>query len=426
MEEPVPGPRVVDVDVPDEAPVTGEELPPPEQPDPGNLPEEPDTGGPVEDPDPGTSPEEEPDPLPDPAECESMPQVTPEALGAWRFMGTMWEEYGQYSSPITCDEPVPDGAGSVVLPLRWSGGAQDLYVGTQDGWNLSGSGTTFTPTSQSGGVLGFSTPADGGLPWMTYLDTTSLEFTTLPAETARVVMTAEDPTGGLRAFLADGTLKAYSATGELRWSLAVSLSAPLKAMGVDAQGQTLLLAAGDTRFGASAVEGVWVDVAGQPGLPFLALGQAPAGTYELVPRAQEGLFLGVTGSAKSWAAAFKSMQRSSRAVPAWLAQDVGRPLLRLPDGTGYLRYSVSGGSNWDCLHAVELIAPSGQSCAQFQLPSQGAPEQVCGPLKLARDGTVTETLYSRSRSDGYYDSEGNRHTRNSSACRVRWWPALIQ
>ena len=432
LEDPPPGPQVIDVeeDAPDTGSVIGEDTSRPgEQTDPVTPPEEPGTGGPIEDPEPEPElPPEEPDPLPDPAECESMPQVTPEALGAWRFMGTMWEEY-ERASPITCDAPASDGAGNVVLPLRWSSGGQDIYLGTRTSSDLSGTTeATFTPTSQSGGVLGFSTPREGGLPWMTYLDTTTLEFTRFPAEAAQVVTTVEDPTGGLRALLADGTLKAYSATGEVRWSVPVAMSAPLKALAVDARGQTLMLAAGDTRFGASTVEGLWVDSSGQPGLPFLALAQAPAGFYELEPRADGGLFLSVFTVSKSWVATFKSLRRASSPAPAWLAQDAQpwRPLLRLPDGTGYLRYSVSGGSNWNCRHEVELIAPSGRSCAEFQLPAQDLVEQSCGALKLAKDGTVTETLRSRSRTDGYYDSEGNRHSINSTACRARWWPALLQ
>jgi hypothetical protein len=349
------------------------------------------------------------------AECEALPQVSPQALAAWVY------DYDPDYSEFKCGAAVPDGAGGVVM-VRGVGGnsynSLSLFLGRDNGWvtGTSYSAFNFTPASQSGGVLGFSTPVGGGHPWLTYLDTTLMTLTHHPPEAAPVLMTSVDPAGGLRAFLADGTLKAYSATGESLWSVPVSLSAPLKALGVDAQGHTLVLAGGNTRFGASTAEGVWVDSSGQPTPPFLALASAPgsAASYELTPQAEQGLFLSIQeGISQSWAAAFASLEPSSSPAPTWLAQGAQRTLFRLPSGRGYLRLSQ------DCAPQGELITASGLTCSTFSFPSIAGPG--CGSLRLGMDGTVVESLPP---TQHRYGEMGDSYI--ELVCRARWWPALLQ
>ncbi|MHA7629097.1 hypothetical protein [Corallococcus sp. M7] len=403
MEEPVPGPQVVDVEVPDEAPVTGEVLPPPEEPDTGDPVNEPEP-----EPEPGMPPEE-PDPLPYPWECESMPTVSPEALETWGGV------LDPAQTEFPCGATLSDGAGRGVS-LRYYPPNVSVWVLGKDNYSggVNFEASDFQPTSQVNGILGFSTPTAGGLPWMTYVDTSNDQIIHHPAETAQVVMTAVDPKGGLRALLADGTLKAYSATGYVRWSVPVALSASIKALGVDAQGHTLLLAVGTTRFGPSTAEGLWVDGAGQPGAPFLALAPAPGGraTYELMPQATKGLFLSIWESGtRRWAAAFKPLRPASSNIPAWLAQDAQHSLLRLPGGKGYLRISPG------CSRQARFITASGQACSTFDVP---AAYSACGALSVAADGTLFESLPPQT--NGYHYPDGYQY---ELVCHARWWPGLI-
>jgi hypothetical protein len=350
-----------------------------------------------------------------PESCADLPTVSQQALEAWSF------DFDPDTWEYKCGASVPDGAGGAVMVrgVDSSYGSLALFTFGKDhgGSGVSLNASNFTPSSQSGGVLGFTTPVGGGQPWLTYLDTASLQFIHHPPETAQVVLTAADPAGGLRAFLADGTLKAYSATGSALWSVPVGLSAPPSALGVDAQGHTLVLAAGTTRFGASTAEGVWVDASGQPNPPFLALTSAPgsAASYALTPQAQQGLFLSIKeGGLKNWAAAFASLEPSSVPAPAWLVHAAQRNLFRLPSGKGYLRVTQN------CFPQGEILTASGLTCSTFNFPSIAGPG--CGPLSLGKDGTVVESLPSiqhryGSREEGYY---------TETVCRVRWWPRLLQ
>ncbi|WP_375757501.1 hypothetical protein [Corallococcus exercitus] len=400
----------MDDDVPDTGSVIGEDTSPPEEPDTGNPPEEPDAGGPLEQEVPELPPEE-PDPIPRPAECGYMPTVSPEALGAWDY------EFDPAQLNALCGVPVSDGAGRGVMVRLYDQSINVWVIGKDHStfMSLSFAASNFQPTSQSNGVLGFSTPLGGGMPWLTYLDTTNGQFTHHPPETAPVVRTAVDPTGGLRALLADGTLKAYSATGEVRWSVPVSMSALTRALGVDAQGRTLLLAAGTTRFGTSTVEGLWVDSSGQPGAPFLAMAPAPGpdAIYEFVPQAKQGLFLAIWEHGnKRWAAAFKSLRPASSTLPTWLARGAPDNLLRLPDGRGYLRVAQG------CSLGAQFITASGMACGTFAFPGSST---ECGPLSLDADGTVVEALPS---SENHYHTPDG--TESERICRIRWWPGLIQ
>ncbi|MBN8468713.1 hypothetical protein JYJ95_19555 [Corallococcus exiguus] len=394
-------PREVDIGVPDPGGVTGEDTPKPDPVDPGKPPEQQphDAGVPPEQ-DAGTPPEQ-----PDPVACEGVPNISQQQLAAFEA----WSHGGDRE--ISCFATAPDGAGGALV-LRGNG--VTFQIATRSGGSLFWySVNDFVATAQPGGMLGITDPIQDVPQWLLFVDGPTGHARQQQNEAAEIVMTSVDPTGGLRAVLADGTLKAYSVQGETRWSLPVSLSAPLSAVGVDARGHTLVLAVGDTRFGPSTVEGLWVDSEGQPGQPFLALAQAPAGSYELMPQVNNGLFLAVNQGARTWAAAFESLRPEGSPAPEWLARGAERPLLRLPGGKGYFRPSATSTGNWVCERRAELISPTGSSCGTFQFPSTPEKGLGCQQLMLGADGTVVEPVDS-----GYEDGQ--------VYCSVRYWPRLLQ
>ncbi|MGE6757560.1 hypothetical protein ACQKGO_06065 [Corallococcus interemptor] len=389
MEEPAPGPQVVDVEVPDEAPVTGEVRPPPESTEPELPPEE-----------------------PGPTDCEGVPSVSRQQLAAFE----LWSHSG--SREVSCFATAPDGAGGALI-LRGNGVRFQIaasWGGSMTWYSVN----DFVATAQPGGMLGITDPIQDVPQWLLFVHGPTGHVRQQPNEAAEIVMTSVDPTGGLRAVLADGTLKAYDVYGETRWSLPVSLSAPVSTVGVDARGHTLVLAAGDTRFGPSTVEGLWVDSDGQPGQPFLALAQAPAGGYELMPQVKEGLFLAVNHGARTWAAAFESLKPEAGPAPEWLARGAERPLLLLPGGKGYFRPSATDTGNWSCERQAELISPAGSSCGT--LPFSSSPKgdlSPCKHLMLGADGTVVEPV-------GNIEPEWADREGHPVYCSVRYWPRLLQ
>jgi len=280
----------------------------------------------------------EPLPAPDASDCSELPPVLAEAPeGLWT------QRYG--TKYLLCGPAASDGTGAVI------GATAPLtdYVLDIWGWNPGGGGSntgirsdTFAPYGQPNGFLSFSMWVDDI--YLSYLDSRTWQFTHYPPEPHSLMKVAEDPRGGLRALFIDGTLKAYGPTGETLWSTALALSESVAALGVDAQGHTLVLAASG--------QGLWVDASGQPGPSFRALTHAPSSlwgsTYELVPQAAQGLFLGVPhGDTKTWTA-YAPMQPHASPAPAWLSADAARPLIRLPSGKGYLRWGRSAVSLRSC------------------------------------------------------------------------------
>ncbi|AFE04439.1 hook length control protein FliK [Corallococcus coralloides DSM 2259] len=405
--EPPERPQEVDTGVPDPGGVTGDDTPKPDPVDPGNPPEQQHDAGVPPEQDAGTPPEQ-----PDPAACEGVPSISPQQLAAFE----LWSHRGDRE--ISCFATAPDGAGGALV-LRGNG--VTFQIATRSGGSLFWySVNDFSATAQPGGMLGITDPIQDVPQWLLFVDGPTGYARQQPNEAAEIVMTSVDPTGGLRAVLADGTLKAYSVHGETRWSLPVSLSVPLSAVGVDARGHTLVLAVGDTRFGPSTVEGLWVDSDGQPGQPFLALAQAPAGSYELMPQVNEGLFLAVNHGARTWAAAFQSLQPEASPAPEWLARGAERPLQLLPGGKGYFRPSATDTGNWSCERQAELLSPTGASCGT--LPFLSSPKgdwSPCKHLMLGADGTVVEPV-------GWIEPEWADREGHPVYCSVRYWPRLLQ
>ncbi|MGE6759030.1 hypothetical protein ACQKGO_13505 [Corallococcus interemptor] len=273
------------------------------------------------------------------------------------------------------------------------------------------------------GFLGHARDVFWESTWVTFLDIAQRQIIQHPRQPEGALLhSAVNPTGGMHEVLADGTLNAYGATGELRWSLSVAslLNGPVGALGVNTEGHALLLSAGAPSEGAVSVEGVWVDSSGQPGTPFLALtlDQAPGGEsrYALAPLLEGGLVLGVENAfGKQWVAAFDGLQAASSPLPSWLDGGDGRRFELLPGGKGYLRWSQVTAEGQGCQNEAQLIAASGESCGKVILPAMDA-QEACGKISMGGDGTVLNELNPR-----WMDVE-----KPFNYCRIRWWPALFR
>ncbi|WP_224370969.1 hypothetical protein [Hyalangium versicolor] len=331
------------------------------------------------------------------------------------------QKYG--SKYLNCGPSTSDGAGTVVISTIHYSYYMWEFDGFDSGGNHSSTGfytDTFEPYGQAGGFLSFSLNNQYHL---SYLDSRTWQFTHYPPEPHDPVKVTADPRGGLRALFTDGMLKAYGPTGETLWSISPNLSGPVQAMGVDAQGHTLLVTHGpsdENGDGTEWVQALWVDAAGQPGTPFLAQVQAPVYAYELVPQAGQGLFLGIkNGATKTWTA-FAPLETHSSPAPAWLSGDAERPLIRLPGGKGYLRW----GTPIACQHEAEILSASGTSCGKTRFPApppHNSWQSTCGSMSVGPDGTIVETL-----PRDYYVADPEDSSSVYYFCPVRWWPALFK
>ncbi|MBZ4375623.1 hypothetical protein [Corallococcus sp. AS-1-6] len=365
---------------------------------------------------------EAPPPL-DP-ECAAMPPVMPEAPAQWREHSRSGDKYMQ------CGPSASDGVGSVVFShfSTDQSYAMNLHMwfwGEGSPASLESRGV-FLPTDrflafgQPRGFLNFNSAYHDSV---TYLDSRTGEVTHHPLDQdGYFVSAAADPNGGARGLLDDGTLKAYGPTGELLWSASTPMRGYVRAMGVDARGNTLIIVAeGYDVGGTTQAQGLWVDASGQPGNPFLALAQAPIGWfafYELVPQATEGLFLGTSNrdTPKTWTA-FAPLEPQGRPGPAWLQSDPAETvtLSRLESGKGYIRWRRTSA----CQNAAEFLTPSGKSCGTTRFPPlyPEAPN-FCGTLSRGPDGTVIETFPVVSERPPESDV-------SIKTCAYRWWPALL-
>ncbi|RKH71005.1 hypothetical protein D7X55_08865 [Corallococcus sp. AB049A] len=361
-----------------------------------------------------------PPPDPGPSACERLPQPSPAVLATWRY----WER----TTPTdgTCQGAAADGRGDIIM-LTDNAISTRMYfavlpsVTTYDWEGSIDEAYRMDLNGQPQGFLGHARDV-WDFTWVTFLDISQRRIIQHPRPPSVSLHSAVNPAGGMHEVLADGTLHAYGATGELRWSLSVAslLNGPVSALGVNTEGHALLLSAGAPAEGAVSVEGVWVDSSGQPGTPFLALTleQAPdvESRYTFAPLLQGGLVLGVENTfGKKWVAAFEGLQAASSPLPSWLDGGDGRRFELLPGGKGYLRWSQVTAGNQGCQHEARLIAASGESCGKVVLPAMDA-QEGCGKISMGGDGTVVNVLSSR-----WMDVE-----KPFTYCRVRWWPALFR
>jgi hypothetical protein len=241
---------------------------------------------------------------------------------------------------------------------------------------------------------------------------------------------AVDPTGGVVAFSSEGwhlegaRLTAYDTRGTVRWSQTFSDAGSFAALGVDRQGNTLLLYGEASGFESGTLAGVWVDPDGHVGTPFPALTGLthPSGRYSftLAPQVGSGLFLQMRGFATSppvptqWVRAFPSRAPRSEPAPDWL---VKRPSASLHMARGGRAYAVlPGAESSECSTSLEVLAPSGTSCgsARFQLAPSACSART---LSVGYDGTVLQQPSFNLES---CDEVGH------CSCTWRWWPAFLK
>jgi hypothetical protein len=363
-----------------------------------------------------------PPPDPEPSACETFPGFAPEVLAAWKYVEKSTPRDG------TCQGAAADGRGNVIVTADNEFSSRMVFTVYPSPGNYGWDGViedarNMDLNGQPLGFLGHSwEPYSGGPTWVTFLDLSQRRIIQHPRQPNGHLASAVNPAGGLHEVLLDGTLQAYSATGELRWSVSLGslLNGPVRALGVNTEGHTLVLSEGEWAEGAVSVEGVWVDSSGQPGTPFLALTleQAPnvESRYDFAPLLQGGLVLGVENPfGKTWVAAFESLQSASGPLPSWLDGTDGRRFELLPGGKGYLRWSQVSAEGQGCRHEAQFIAATGESCGKVLMPSVNTTES-CGRISMGGDGTVVDELPSR-----WVPVD-----RSFYMCRVRWWPALFR
>ncbi len=250
---------------------------------------------------------------------------------------------------------------------------------------------------------------------------------------------SEDPFGGL-VYLAwtggglgaNATIPAFlgsfDASGNQRW--AYQIPGPAipddfmgASMGVDLQGNTLLLLGGTAAYPGQA-EGRWIDSHGTLGPTF------PAGQNGGVffPRIGGGLFLQTEGSLVTqdhrWAATFPPLATTYEPPPPWLASRPNSALHVIRGGQAYAVYPApwTAQGYWGptsyvippdpCPQSVEVLLPDGESCGSAQLPNGSG---ICD-IELGADGTLIQLLPIQTNCDASGDC----------ACAWQFWPGYLE
>jgi hypothetical protein len=245
-------------------------------------------------------------------------------------------------------------------------------------------------------------------------------------------LAAVDPTGGLVAFaspewrLAGGRLTAYDARATVRWSHTFSDEGAIAALGVDRQGNTLLLYSEVPGFGEGTLAGVWVDSSGHVSKPFLALtglaGRVTQYLFTLSPQVGSGLFLQQTNygappfGRPQWVRAFPSNAPRSEPAPDWLVSRPNTFLHMARGGRAYALLPAGGQESPDCSQSIEVLSASGTSCGsvRFQV---GTSACTTRGLSVGYDGTVVQQLPS-----AFEPCNEGGHC----SCTWRWWPAFLK
>lgn len=362
---------------------------------------------------------DDPPPVPDPAPppppvsaCAGIPIRTPSVSSEWASE-LLPRDY-------SCGYGTTDGLGSVIVLAEndFQHHETRATVLSPEGTRLNEyPGYRFLPLGQSSGFLGVNLISYAPY-WLAALRHTGELIQETPPQSGDWPFQAEDPTGGL-VLLVGQALTAYDATGTVRWSTTVTLSGYTRAIGVDRQGHTLILGDGDARFGAGTLEGIWVDPSGHASEPFLAA-QRPASIYwfELYPQVGSGLFLlargmGSVNEQGQWIAAFAALQPSSSPAPAWLASRPNTSLHMVHGGKGYALLPLPHESLDGCDSDIEVLAPSGESCAtvRFSVPGTACARNE---VWMGYDGTVLKSLPAECDEVGH------------CSCRWKWWPGIFR
>jgi len=226
-----------------------------------------------------------------------------------------------------------------------------------------------------------------------------------------------DPLGGMVVVsgkfdeTSPAVVVAYDDHLNRRWRTQLSFNQRPLALGVDRQGNSLVL------FNAASgkVGGIWIDHSGNAGAEFQATeGITEPNSLLLTPRVESGLFLrGETGS--RWIRQFDSMGTGG-APPDWLAARPGTKLHMARNGRAYA-VIYEQRADGACEANIEVVASSGKSCGTAVFPSDRGAGSICaGTLTVGYDGTVIEMVGDTFVNDGF-------GTRN---CNFRWWKGFLQ
>jgi len=197
-----------------------------------------------------------------------------------------------------------------------------------------------------------------------------------------------------------------------RWRAQLPNDDPVARIGVDRQGNVLVLTYSGSRYGNDALGAVWIDPSGKPGDAFKAGALQFSGT--LAPRVGNGFFFQDFNG--NWIAQFEPFAGPT-APPDWLA---ARPKTTLHMARGGRAYAVIGPSTFtsnaaSCSTSVEVVAPSGKSCGTA----------VFGSESSARGNGTSEC--SSSVTVGY-DGTAIQHatSRNLGTCNWKWWTGFFR
>jgi hypothetical protein len=321
-----------------------------------------------------------------------------------------------------------DGAGTVLLIQSGHLDSTELFFYSADG-SLKRSlfELNLAPLAQRVGFVGLQNATLGPV------ETPTFRLFRLSAESEPVyeppqdgqALQASNPGGGLMLLsLASHELQAWDGSLQLRWSTPLSIprneeGSTALAMGVDLDGNTLVLYDDSQKSGPDAIAGLWSDSSGRVAVRFGA-STAPPGEHHfaLSPAIGGGLFLRDFHEQLTWIAEFPSLRPTRLPAPAWLTSRPGTDLQLIKGGRGYAlskRARAHGdGSNGSC--DLEVLTKDGTSCgtAGFEPGGPG-----CQSIRIGQDGTViiqpivTDT-------DCRFDSDGY--------CRWtwKWWPKLLE
>jgi len=233
----------------------------------------------------------------------------------------------------------------------------------------------------------------------------------------------DDPRGGIVVLLRRTDSKppievaAYDERLNLRFRTQLSSTEQLLAIGVDRQGNTLVLLDGADRYGSGRVGGIWIDHSGNAGAEFLAVeGLASRPPLRLTPRVGSGLFAALdpgAAAAVAWIRQFDAMGEGT-APPDWLAARPGTTLHMARNGRAY---AVIHPARLDavCHTDIEVVAPSGKSCGTAAFPADQSGPFCSGNLVVGYDGTVVQM--------GGIVFTGSGSNRTTT---FRWWAGLLR
>ena len=186
---------------------------------------------------------------------------------------------------------------------------------------------------------------------------------------------------------ANGALERYDSRAQFVWQAQIlpSPGPSWEALGVDRQGNALLLFDGHALFGTDSVGAVWVSHEGVADTPF-QIGSDIGEPWWLFPRIGGGLFVQKN---HAWIGQLDAFATTMVDAPAWLK---ARPNTRLRMVYGGKAYAVlaSANSSSSCpSQQVEVLSPNGTSCGLASFGNGGACSWAS--LEIGYDGTVIQT-----------------------------------